>query len=70
MNSLNSSLVDAGKIKAVSLGVDPEASIVVNELRNKKLNEPALLGVAVPCVIPPVGAVGGLVWPLGAVEAR
>ena len=70
MNSLNSSSVDAGEVEAAGPGVGSGASVGASEPRDKELSEPASLGVALLCVVPPVGAVGGLAWPLGAVEAR
>ena len=70
MNSFNSSLVDAGKIEALGAGVGSEALVGASEPRDKEFSKPALLDVALPCVVHPVGAVGGLAWPLGAVEIR
>ena len=67
MKSLNSSLVDAGEAKATGPGVGSGALVGANELQDKELSEPALLGVALLCVLHSVGVVEGLAWPLGAV---
>ena len=70
MNSVNSSSVDTGEVEAVGPGVGSGALVGANEPQDKELSEPALLDVALPCVVPPVGVVEGLVWPLGVVEVR
>ena len=70
MNSVNSSSANTEEVEAVSPGVGSGVLVGANEPQDKELGEPALLDVALPCVVPPVGAVEGLVWPLGVVEAR
>ena len=67
---LNSSLVDVGEVEAIGARVDSGALVGANEQRDKELSEPALLGVAHPCIVTPVGAVGDLVWLLRVVETR
>ena len=61
MNSLNSSVVDAGKVEVVGPGVSSGALVGACELRDKEFSEIASLDIAISCVVPPVGAVGGLV---------
>ena len=63
-------MVDAGEAEAAGPGVGSRASVGASEPRDKELSEPALLGVTLLYLIPPVGVVGGLAWPLGVVEAR
>ena len=70
MNSLNSFSVDVGEVEVVGPGVGSGALIGASESQDKELSEPALLGIAIPCVVPPVRAVGGLAWSLRVVEAR
>ena len=60
MNSLNSSLVDVGEVKAIGLGVGSKALVGASEPQDKELSKPTLLGVVFSCVATPVGVVGGL----------
>ena len=60
MNSLNSSLVDAGEIEAVGPRVGSGALVGASEPRDKEFSESALLSIAISCVVLPVGAVGSL----------
>ena len=69
MNSSNSSVVDGEEVEAVGPGVGFGASVRAGEPRDKELSKLALLGVLLSCVLPPVGAVGGLAWSLREVEA-
>ena len=58
------------EVKTVSPGVGSRALVGVSELRDKELSKRASLHVRLPCVVPTVGVVGGLAWPLKAVETR
>ena len=69
MNSLISSSVDVGEVEAVDPRVGSGAAVGASEQREKEFIKSALLCVALSCVVPLVGVVGGLAWPLGAVKA-
>ena len=70
MNSLNTSLVDAGKVEAISPGVGSGASVEASELQDEELSKLASLGVALLYLLSPFRIVRGLAWPLRVIEAR